>query len=334
MTIFVSIAAYRDLVLGFTMERALAAARAPDEIHFGVIDQTDTPLIKPPANYQVIAPEAARGPCWARARAMTFYRGEDWFLQLDSHMDFDPGWDARLISEARELGPKAVLSSYPRPFVFEDRRPVHLVTPHQAQVCAVMQGNGFESAGPILKFHAYDVDVEQPVRAIHLGAGCLFAAGAFVRAFPYDPNLYFHGEEQSVFLRLYTHGWDVFHLPGMPIYHLYSDRPTGMEPRRLALGCDRRGEAQDQMDGARSNDPEAIERSGLGAADRRLRTGQGAHAGRLRGVLGHRLREPHHRAAGLLAPHGHPCVRATSSAIQAVNSKPARISSAPRFWCG
>ncbi len=56
----------------------------------------------------------------------------------------------------------------------------------------------------------------------HVGAGCLFATGRFAIDFPYDPAIYFHGEEQSVALRLFTSGWDIFHPPGMPIYHLYT----------------------------------------------------------------------------------------------------------------
>ena len=46
-----------------------------------------------------IDPLQARGPCWARSLAMSLYAGEDWFFQIDSHMDFDPHWDERLITQ-------------------------------------------------------------------------------------------------------------------------------------------------------------------------------------------------------------------------------------------
>src|SRR5262249_32298659 len=52
----------------------------------------------------------------------------------------------------------------------------------------------------------------------------------FALDFPYDPALYFHGEEQSLALRLYTQGWSIYHPPGMPIYHLYEDGQRSRRP--------------------------------------------------------------------------------------------------------
>ena len=69
------------------------------------------------------------------------------------------------------------------------------------------------------------------MRGFHLGAGCLFAPGELVTHFPYDPYLYFHGEEQSLAARLFTHGWDIFHTPGLPLAHLYRSA-NGNAPTR------------------------------------------------------------------------------------------------------
>ena len=43
---------------------------------------------------------------------------------------------------------------------------------------------------------------------------------------PYDPYLYFHGEEQSLAIRAYTRGWDIFHPTWVPLYHLYKEANT------------------------------------------------------------------------------------------------------------
>jgi glycosyltransferase involved in cell wall biosynthesis len=231
MSVFVSIASYCDPLLGFTMERARATARWPDGLRFAVVDQTDTPLAAPPINYVRIAPAEARGPCWARALAMSFYQGEDWFLQIDSHMDFDPGWDERLIAQAQELarGRRGVaLTTYPSQFVLEDGKPVHKPITKKVLAVVLRRDSTFKAGSAVLKFEAYAVEVDDPIPAFHLGAGCLFTHGRFALELPYDPGLYFHGEEQSVFLRLYTHGWDVFHPAGMPIYHLYNQPGAGM----------------------------------------------------------------------------------------------------------
>src|SRR3954463_15302732 len=135
MSIFVSIAAYCDPVLGFTLARARTAASRPHELHFGILDQTleslpaSTLSLLAPSRltYQRIDPVFARGPCWARALTMALYDGEDWFLQLDSHMDFEPGWDDRLIAQAQALLPGrrgVVISAYPNAFFFHQGRAI------------------------------------------------------------------------------------------------------------------------------------------------------------------------------------------------------------------
>jgi hypothetical protein len=89
----------------------------------------------------------------------------------------------------------------------------------------------FRPEDPVLPFECVAVEVEEPVPAIHVGAGCLFAPGQIVEELPYDPRLYFHGEEQAFALRAWTRGWDLWQVPGMPLYHLYTQPES--EPRPM-----------------------------------------------------------------------------------------------------
>jgi hypothetical protein len=241
VSIFISIVAYRDPLVGFTISRALATASSRNGLRFGVVDQspaTMPPIARPPRHlrYMRIDPVYARGPCWARALAMSLYDGEDWILQIDSHMDFDPGWDDVLIGQARllERGRKGiVLSTYPPAFVFENGEPVRKLVTRNVLACVLTPQAAFAPDHLALPFEAYPVEVAAPWPGFHVGAGCLFTHGRFALEFPYDPAIYFHGEEQSLFLRLFTHGWDVFHPVATPLYHLYADKPTGTERRPL-----------------------------------------------------------------------------------------------------
>lgn len=244
MSIFVSIAAYCDPVLPFTLRRAVEQATHPAELHLVVVNQR--PAGSAPLDERGLAParltvldidsRQARGPCWARALAMTLYEGEDWFFQIDSHMDFDPGWDARLIQAARGLArhqPRCVISSYPNAFVFEGGQPVSRAVTGKVLAHVLKPDGRFADGHPVLSFEAHPVETSAALRGFHLGAGCLFAPAAFVQRFPYDPYLYFHGEEQALAARLFTHGWDIFHVPGLPVYHLYRAAGADDSPRPL-----------------------------------------------------------------------------------------------------
>jgi hypothetical protein len=239
-SIFVSVASYCDPLLDFTLRSAWSQASRPSRVFFGVVEQA-----QPGGHLRLGAQWAqghvrrarleavdARGPCWARAIAMGLYQGEDWYLQIDSHSWFEPGWDDRLVDAGRHCmrtNPRAILSCYPNPFHLVDGHPRAEVVTRGVLAHVLSDGSAFAPDHPILRFEAVPVAGAEPVPAIHVAAGCLFAPGRVVDELPYDPALYFHGEEQSFALRAWTRGWDLWHVPAMPLYHLYT-RPDA--PRR------------------------------------------------------------------------------------------------------
>jgi hypothetical protein len=77
-----------------------------------------------------------------------------------------------------------------------------------------------------MRFQGRHLFTDQPVMGCHISAGFLFAAGHFVEEVPYDPYLYFHGEEQSLAVRAFTRGWDIYHPLVVPLYHLYKTEGT------------------------------------------------------------------------------------------------------------
>jgi Glycosyltransferase (GlcNAc) len=246
--LFISIAAYCDPLLGFTIRSAIEQARAPGALRFGVVEQAvpgaELHLPEAWARQQVrclrIPAIAARGPCWARALAMQLNDGEAGFLQIDSHTWFEPGWDERLWhwhDWAAARNPDHLISTYPQPFEWHDGAPVARPVAAERGPVVLAQvlcpGAGFAADHPVLSFEAHAVHSAEPLPARHLGAGALFGPGHLVSRLPYDPLLYFHGEEQALATRAWSHGWDLWHVPDLPLLHLYGRAESGPAARPL-----------------------------------------------------------------------------------------------------
>ena len=123
MTIFVSIAAYRDPELVPTIRDCLNRARYPNDLRFGICWQhaADEPVPPDFADRRMrvidVPWQDSRGACWARAEIMQLWDGEDFYLQLDSHHRFVQDWDALLLAHAERSGAaKPLLTTYAAPF--------------------------------------------------------------------------------------------------------------------------------------------------------------------------------------------------------------------------
>ena len=247
MSIFISIASYQDPLLASTIKGACMKASAEKDLVFGVCDQSSSPMDasslskKAKIHYEHIDPILSKGPCWARNRLQSFYQGEDYFLQIDSHTQFDKDWDVILMDQLKSLQglssepyfSKPIITAYPRSFEvisikdeeFELNSTDDLVYSIAYRRDSIFMKDLFSrQIGRPLK-------TKDPVHGFLLAAGCLFTEGNFVTEVPYDPNYYFYGEELSMALRAFTRGYSFFHIPDVPLFHLYTD--TSDIPRKL-----------------------------------------------------------------------------------------------------
>ena len=185
-TIFVQIAAYRDPDLPATLHNLIQRAAQPERLRFGICLQLaaddpphwgtsafpDHPHLK---SIRFDATES-RGACWARRQAQGVYGGEDFLLQIDSHMRAVEHWDDLLLTTWRECSDeRAVLSVYPNGF----QQPCRL----QTSTLPVMAAAGFDAYG-ILKLRGisrFQLPEEQPDRPIpgaFIAGGFLFGPGS------------------------------------------------------------------------------------------------------------------------------------------------------------
>ena len=62
---------------------------------------------------------------------------------------------------------------------------------------------------------------EKPLPNAFVAGGFLFGPGEIVEDVPYDPELYFYGEEVSMSARLWTHGYNIYGPNRLLLFHLY-----------------------------------------------------------------------------------------------------------------
>jgi hypothetical protein len=224
MTIFVSIASYRDPELVPTLQDCIARARHPRDLRFGVCwqhgDDEARPAIFDEHDIRVRAVpwRESGGACWARAEVMKLWSGEDFFLQIDSHHRFVQDWDAKLLAHAERSGAaKPVLSTYGAPF--DPGAPPPPGEPMQMDLDRFT-----EDAIPLFRPRVIPgwQSLDRPLSARFLSGHFLFAPGSFVTEVPYDPELYFHGEEISLSIRAFTSGYALFHPPEHILWHEYT----------------------------------------------------------------------------------------------------------------
>ena len=240
MTIFISIASYRDAELPKTVKSLYDNAHNPQDLVFGIVSQDlrgKHPKLDwlPKDQLRMVEMHAkdAKGAGYARKIAMELYEGEDFFFQTDSHMRFAKGWDTKLKDMydwcvKKEKTNKIILSQFAAPYMvltdgkdyFLKNDPDFWDEPSWTSVVntwtGVWAGNREKMSSKKHPHYSHTV----------LGA-LLFAPGSIVEEVPYDERISFMGEELCFAIRAYTRGWHIYAPNVMLAWHFYKreDRP-------------------------------------------------------------------------------------------------------------
>jgi len=224
-TIFVQIASYRDAELLPTLRDCLAKAAHPENLRFGICWQHDKTeklgkFISDPRFRVISVPyRDSKGVCWARNAIQSLYSGETYTLQLDSHHRFIPGWDSALIEMLQSLGSeKTILTSYAPHYDPRKASPPKSV-PWKITFDRFSPDGRLLTRPSFIENHS---DLVRPIPARFYSAHFAFTIGAFCEEVKHDPLLYFLGEEITIAVRAFTHGYDLFHPHRVIVWHEYT----------------------------------------------------------------------------------------------------------------
>jgi hypothetical protein len=229
--IFVSIASYRDTECQWTIKDLFDKATHPERVFVGVCwqffkdqDADCFEVVTRPEQCRVLEVDAreSRGVGWARSQVQSLWAGEEYFFQIDAHSRFEPGWDELCLQMLAACpSPKPVLSAYPTSYV-----PPNQLGPRNVVVILPKE---FDDRG-LLAFTSVATPEAKapalPTPTTYVAGGLLFAPSAVITEVPYDPYIYFTGEEIALAARLWTHGWDLFAPNKVVLYHEYAERPN------------------------------------------------------------------------------------------------------------
>lgn len=229
--IFVSVANYRDPETSKTILDMMAKARYPERVSVGVHSQVDRK-----ADIHCVAPAIPRvrqlfthykdskGCCWARSKIIELLlEDEEFFFQIDSHTRFVQDWDEQALNEWKKCeDPKAYITHYPPGYMKDGTlSPLNYIR-HKA---LRFMGNGIPVMGSAVS--VLSTAPGKPARTPFFAGGCFFAPTEAVRSVPYDPYIYFEGEETSMAVRLFSNGYNGYSIRLPFIYHLYFQADNG-----------------------------------------------------------------------------------------------------------
>lgn len=236
-SIFISVPSYRDPECVRTLVDCFQKATCPFRIFVGVCVQDEAYDPNPEVEYRSMVSRGmtrdfydqirfvripardAKGPMYARSLIeQQLYRGEKYYLMIDSHTRFIAGWDEECIKEFKRClqdCPKPVLTMYPNDFVASDRSGfTKMGASCESAIPLYLRAKEWCTETGALKIEGalFSSMPLRPLPSLFWGACFSFSSGKMIQECPMDPNLHylFFGEEHLMALRYFTHGYDFF----------------------------------------------------------------------------------------------------------------------------
>ena len=240
--IFVQIAAYRDPELIPTIKDMIERADNPENLRFGICwqyhpdDEYNDDMFEfmNDDRFQIIKVDARRGhgTCWARHSLQHLWCEDEFTLAIDSHHRFVDHWD----SEMKSMYYYMQDQGHEKPLFTGYITSYKPWLENKDGTGERNLGNGFEvdpwkmiidrfipeGAMFFLPTSMERDEQREPIPSRFYSAHFAFASGKMCKEVPHDPNYYFHGEEISIAVRAYTHGYDLFHPHKIIAYHEYT----------------------------------------------------------------------------------------------------------------
>lgn len=232
-SIFIQIPSYRDHELSRTVADGVARASGTIRLRFGIhscVLPDDNIIVAPTPKWVTVDLRESVAPAniglqAARHIANSLYRGEDYYLQIDSHMRFVDEWDLKLVAmiEAYRLDgiPKPLISMYPATYTLTVNGDTILhpnpgFYPTRISFAEIPE----QFSRTLIPSQTATATDDGCVYTASVSGGFIFADGDFAEIAP-NRLIAFWGEEILIAARAFTSGFDLVTASADIVYHLY-----------------------------------------------------------------------------------------------------------------
>lgn len=229
-TIFVSMAAFNEKHVRRTIESALDHAEFSERVRFGInyISSDgcfdDLSLFEKNINVSYGVMNQPRGWGIDRASADSLWSGEDYYLQIDAHMLFEPNWDSGLINALENIKmhgfKKPIISTYIPWWSLNESGEILRYSPGSVNCCRVCEyeiGNIEKNWIEPQRTFKQGLTVCGDNFAEHytIAGHFIFTTSEWIEEVGHDPRCVFVGDETMIALRSWTRGYTIFSI-GIP----------------------------------------------------------------------------------------------------------------------
>lgn len=240
-SIFLLVASYMDLELADTIYSALSQSKNPQNIFVSVFSQDEDHKHPKLENlfqmfdvlgysYNKINYQDARGVGFARAEAQkSLTDNYEYYVQVDSHTQFVKNWDEILIDDYRKAEEfwqgKVILTAYPSGYLYTPHG--NLKVPDEAdKTCLKIKYSDNDDIVYDPKYKDWEGNEYGDYHG-YFCAGFAFGRSEYFIQVPYDSEIYFNGEEQTMSIRFYCNDIKLIAPARCYIYHNYDGERRG-----------------------------------------------------------------------------------------------------------
>ena len=231
--IFINIPAYKDPELWLTVKDFIDNAKYPERVFFGITLQSDNIHQDRIQSFEynnvsldAIEPGSLVGCQPARKNSHKFYREEDYYLNMDSHMRSIQNWDTEIIREYefnKEQYGISVFTAYAPPYDLSENNETIIdknITKNPTfKMSESNVDNFYKNLVP--QFTSQYTNSGNNVLSPYVSGHFFFTERQVIEKVPFMTDITFTEEEPLMALRFFTAGFNLVTPSKVFVYHRY-----------------------------------------------------------------------------------------------------------------